>query len=107
VSYSAPVASVAPDSADAADSVDSAPVAPDSADAADSAPVPPDSADAADSASLADYSSDIAILSDKAQLEEMKNALAFVEALRNASLDDPCANLNSNVLAQMETKNIR
>ncbi|KAF8218772.1 hypothetical protein L208DRAFT_1066615, partial [Tricholoma matsutake] len=35
-------------------------------------------------------------------LDEMKNALAFIEALRNASLNDPCANLDDNVLAQLQ-----
>jgi hypothetical protein len=38
-----------------------------------------------------DVNVDLNMLFEKAQLGEMKISLAFIEALRNASLDDPCA----------------
>jgi len=48
-----------------------------------------------------DVNVDLNTLSEKAQLDEMKTTLAFIEALRIASLDDPCANLDENVLGRL------
>ena len=45
---------------------------------------------------------DLNMLSEKAQLNEMKTTLAFIEALRIASLNDPCANLDNNVLRRLQ-----
>jgi hypothetical protein len=45
---------------------------------------------------------DLNTLSEKAQLDEMKTTLAFIEALRFASLNDPCANLDNNVLGRLQ-----
>jgi hypothetical protein len=44
---------------------------------------------------------DLNMLSENAQLSDMKTSLAFIEALRIASLDDPCANLDDNMLARL------
>ena len=49
-----------------------------------------------------DVNVDLNTLSEKAQLNEMKTTLAFIEALRIASLDDPCANLDDNVLGRLQ-----
>ena len=52
--------------------------------------------------SIFDAYVDLNTLSNKAQLEEMKITLAFVESLRIASLDDPCANLDDNLLSRLQ-----
>ena len=61
-----------------------------------------DTDDLAPDSSILHIDIDLQMLSEKAQFDEMKNTLAFIEALHNASLNDPCANLNNNVLAQLQ-----
>ena len=51
---------------------------------------------------ILDANVDLNPLSEKAQLNEMKTTLAFIEALRIASLNDPCANLDDNVLCRLQ-----
>ena len=64
---------------------------------ADTADLVPDS-----EPNILDAYVDLNMLSEKAQLDEMKSTLKFIEALRSASLNDAYANLDGNVLGKLQ-----